>query len=194
MIRWHGSTIGIGFRFMIVPTARAAFGLPERVRELRVRGRLAEGDARQLHQHALAERRHAAKVDREVERVAPSCEVLVELASCLLHLPRGAQHAAAREPRELLDVVLGVGVEGDAQQAAVGGCDEQLADRGVDDVVAGVEHARPYGCLPEAAVELGGNGHRICSFLRRRTPAEAAWRAASGLESSAAAICSYVRS
>ena len=194
MIRWQGSTIGIGFRFMIVPTARAAFGLPARAGELRVRGSLAEGDAGQLQQHALAERRDAAEVDREVEHVAPSLEVLVELPAYLLHLPRGPQHAAAREPRELLDMMLGIGVERDAQQAAVGGRDEELADRSVDDVVAGVEHARPYGGLPEAAVELGGNGHRICSFLRRRTPAEAAWRAASGLESSAAAICSYVRS
>ena len=30
-IRWHGSTIGIGLRFMTMPTARAARGFPARV-------------------------------------------------------------------------------------------------------------------------------------------------------------------
>ena len=44
--------------------------------------------------------------------------------------------------------------------------------------------------FPEAEVEIGGNGHGRASFLRRRTPDEAAWRAASGLDSSTAAIWS----
>ena len=30
-IRWHGSTIGSGLRFITMPTARAAFGFPARV-------------------------------------------------------------------------------------------------------------------------------------------------------------------
>ena len=72
----------------------------------------------------------------------------------------------------------------------VGGRDEERADRAVDDVVARVEHAAADGGLAEAPVEIGGNAHASFSFLRRRTPEEAAWRAASGLESSAAAIWS----
>ena len=43
--------------------------------------------------------------------------------------------------------------------------------------------------VAEATVEIRGNGH--CALLRsRRIPEDAAWRAASGLDSSAAAICS----
>ena len=90
---------------------------------------------------------------------------------------------------------LGLGVEEDAGEAAVGRRDEQRADRGVDDVEADVEQAR-RGCgLAEAAVEIRRDGHEIlpgsCAAERsRRTPDEAAWRAASGVESSAAAMSS----
>ncbi len=72
---------------------------------------------------------------------------------------------------------------------SVGG-DEQLADGAVDEVVARVEHAAAGGGVAEAAVEIGRDGHGRASFRSRRTPVEAAWRAASGLESSAAAIWS----
>ena len=73
--------------------------------------------------------------------------------------------------------------------APVGGGNEQRPDRAVDDVVAGVEQASLDRGGAEAAVEIGGDGHVIL-LRKRRTPEEAAWRAASGLESSAAAICS----
>jgi hypothetical protein len=104
---------------------------------------------------------------------------------------RRAQHARPGQPGDVLERGLGVAaaVERDAEQAPVGGRDEQRADGRVDDVVAGVEQARLDGGVAEAAVEIGGYGHVI--LLRSRlTPEEAACRAASGLESSAAAICS----
>ena len=63
-------------------------------------------------------------------------------------------------------------------------------ERSLDEVVARVEHAAAGGGVAEAPVEVGGNAHVVFSFRSRRTPVEAAWRAASGLESSAAAICS----
>ncbi len=91
-------------------------------------------------------------------------------------------------------MLLEVGLERDPEQAPVACGDEQRTERAVDEVVAGVEHPAAGRCLPEAKVEIVGNGHGRASFLRRRTPDEVAWRAASGLESSTAAIWSYVRS
>ena len=86
--------------------------------------------------------------------------------------------------------MLRVGVERDPHDAAVGGRDEQRADGGVDDVETGVEQAGPHRGLAEAVVEVWGDGHELLLARSRRTPADAAWRAASGLESSAAAIWS----
>ena len=85
---------------------------------------------------------------------------------------------------------LDVGVERDPQDAAVARGDEQLPERAVDEVVARVEQAAARRRLAEAEVEIVGDGHAVFSFRSRRTPVEAAWRAASGLESSAAAIWS----
>ena len=39
-------------------------------------------------------------------------------------------------------------------------------DRAVDEVVAGVEEAAAGGGVAEAAVEVGGNGHRVFSFAQ----------------------------
>ena len=64
------------------------------------------------------------------------------------------------------------------------------ADGAVDEVVPGVEHAAAGGGVAEAAIEIGRNVHAVFSFRSRRTPVEAAWRAASGLDSSTTAICS----
>ena len=71
---------------------------------------------------------------------------------------------------------------------------KQLADRRVDDVEADVDEAEGRGCLAEAAVEIGGDGHVVILLRMRRTPVDAACRAASGLEPSADAIWSYERS
>jgi hypothetical protein len=72
----------------------------------------------------------------------------------------------------------------------VGDGDEQPADGSVVQLVRDVEQALGGGGLAEAAVELGGNGLGS-SFLRsRRTPDDAACRAASGEEPRAAPMSS----
>ena len=59
---------------------------------------------------------------------------------------------------------LGLGVEEDAGEAAVGRGDEQRADRRLDDVEADVEQAL-RGCgLAEAAVEIRRDGHGSSRF------------------------------
>ena len=122
--------------------------------------------------------------------MASALEVLVELAPHAVDLPRGAEHAAAGQLREPFEVLLDVRVEGDAEDPAVAGGDEQLPDGALHEVVARVEQAATGCCVAEAAVEIGRDGHGRASLRSRRTPVEAAWRAASGLESSTAAIWS----
>ena len=159
-------------------------------RELGVGGRLPERDAGQLHQHPLGEGRDTAEIEHEVEGVALALEVLVELAAHAVDLSRRAQHVATGDPGEPLEVLLEVRVERDTKEASVGGGQEQRPDGAVDEVVPHIEQPAARCRLPEAEIEIGGNGHSWDSFLRRRTPEEAAWRAASGLESSTAAIWS----
>ena len=119
-------------------------------------------------------------------------EVLVELAMDALDRRRGAQHAGAVQAGQRLEVALGLRVEPDPAEAAVGDADEQRADRRVvEDVVGHVE--QPFGGRgrAEALVERGGHELRHeCSFRSRRTPAEAACRAAASVEPSAAPISS----
>ena len=88
--------------------------------------------------------------------------------------------------------MLRLGVEADPAQAAIGQADEQRPDRRVlDNVECGVQQVGRGRGSAEALVELRGKrlGHR-CSFRRRRTPADAACRAAASLEPSAAPISS----
>ena len=88
--------------------------------------------------------------------------------------------------------MLGLGVEADPAHAAIGHADEQRPDRGVvHDVERDVEQLGRSRRRAEALVEGGGKrfGHR-CSFRSRRTPAEAACRAAASVEPSAAPISS----
>src|SRR5205814_5036656 len=103
-----------------------------------------------------------------------------------------AQHARPVRARKLFDVALGLRVEVDAAEAAVAHADEQRADVGVENVEGDVEQALG-GCRgAEALVELGGEGRsHCCSFRRRRTPADAACRAADPVEPSASPISSY---
>ena len=63
--------------------------------------------------------------------------------------------------------------------------DEQRPDRRVGEVVDDVEQAGCGRGFAEALVQRGGDGHCIL-LLSLRTPEEAAWRAASSLEPSAA--------
>ena len=88
----------------------------------------------------------------------------------------------------------GIRVEPDRGDAAIGGCDEELADRRVDDVVADVDEVERRGGVSETAVEVGSDGHEVILLRMRRTPVDVAWRAASGLDSSTNAIWSYERS
>ena len=190
-MRWHGRTIGSGFRFITMPTARAAFGFPARVGELAVGLRVPVRHLHELGEHRHREPRLAAEVDGQVERATTPGEVLVELGPGDVDGAWGAEDARPCDASDLLQSRVGVasGVEGDPEQPAVGRGDEQRADGAVDDVVAGVEELGMDGGVAEAAVEIGGNGHAI--LLRsRRTPEDVAWRAASGDESSTAAICS----
>ena len=175
---------------MIVPTARGCLRLAGALGEAGVRGRLAEGHARELVQDALAERRQPAQVDGEIEGVPATLEVLVELAMHVVDRGRRPQHPATRQPLDALELGVGIRVERDPQQPAIGGGDEQLAEGRLDEVVPRVEHAAAGGGVAKAPVEVGRNAHALFSFRSRRTPVDAACRAASGLESSAAAICS----
>ena len=95
---------------------------------------LAVGDAGELAQHLLVERRDA-EVERQVEVAAAALEVLVELAAHLVE--RRAQDAGAEDARDGL--VLALDRVRDPAEAARGGGDEQVADGRVDDVVADVD-------------------------------------------------------
>ncbi len=93
--------------------------------------------------------------------------------------------------REAVEVPLGVGLERDAAKPALGRSHQQRPDGRLDDVEADVEQTGCRRRVAEAGVELGGNGHVISSSARKRLiPEDAAWRAASGLEPSAAAMSS----
>ena len=148
-------------------------------------------DARELGEDAPVELRRRAEVEREVERVPAALEVLVELAAHLVERGRRAEDARAEAAREVLELALGIRVEVDAAEAAVADADEQLPDRRVvEDVEGDVELARRGRGGAEAGVSGGDSGHCDFSFRSRRTPAEAACRAASSLEPSAAPISS----
>ena len=180
-MRWHGSTIGIGLRFMTVPTARAAFGRPTRAASAPYVSVRPYGHPGELVQHVRVERRDP-QVERQVERAATALEVLVELAPDVVE--RRAQHAHAEAARELLlPVVLPIR---DAAEPAVGRGDVQVADRRRDDVVADVDEPFGDGGGAEPRVEISVS--RSCVLLRRRTPDDAAARAASSDEPSASAI------
>ena len=145
MIRWQGSTIGIGLRFITVPTARAALGRPTSAARCAVGVDATVGDAGELVQHCLVERRDA-QVERQVERAPAAVEVLVELATHLVE--RRAEHAGAEGAGD--HFVLAFDGERDAAEAARGRGEEELADRGGDDVVADVDEPFAEGGGAEA--------------------------------------------
>ena len=69
--------------------------------------------------------------------------------------------------------MLGVGIEADPGETAVGDRCEQRPELAVDHVIRRVEQPGASGCVAEPPVEIGGNGHVI--LLRSRlTPADAA--------------------
>ena len=145
---------------------------------------------RELVQHLPGERCRAAQVDVEGEGAAAAVEVLVELAARRVDARGRAQDARAERARQPLEVQLGIGVEEDAGEPAVGRGDEQRADRGVDDVEADVEEPLGRCGLRGSAGRDQARRSWILPVRSRRTPDEAAWRAASGVESSATAMSS----
>jgi hypothetical protein len=88
---------------------------------------------------------------------------------------------------QLLDRAFRFRVEGDAAHTPLGCGEEQLADGRVGQVIGDVEDAFGGSPLAESAVDVHWNAHAVL-LLSRRTPDEAAWRAAASLEPSAAAI------
>ena len=158
--------------------------MPDLRRESAVRLGAAVGHAGELVQHLLVERRDA-KVEREVEGLATAGEVLVQLAP---HgVERRPQHAGAEHAREL--VLSGVDAVAETAESAVGHRDEQLAERRVDQVVAGIDQPCRQGGGAEADVEIGSDSrHGALLALSRRTPDDAAARAASSDEPSAVPI------
>ena len=86
--------------------------------------------------------------------VPAALEVLVELAPRLDRPVRRAQEHAGTERRgERVELVLGLGIEGDAADAALAGGDEQRSDRRVGEVVGDVEQPGRGRFLAEALVE-----------------------------------------
>jgi hypothetical protein len=164
-------------------------GVPRFRRKRAVRRDLSVRHSPELVHHAEAERRGEADVDRELERSAPSVEVLVELALRLVERLRDAEEPGAEVARERLEVALGLGVELDAAEAAIRRRDEQCADRRVDEVVRDVEQMLACSGVAKTEIEFGRNGSQWASFRRNlRMPADAAWRAAVAFEPSAAPI------
>ena len=95
----------------------------------------------------------------------------------------------------LLGVGITIGVEANPAEPSRASAHEQRADRGVNQIVGRVNESLGDGRIPESTVDLGWNRHPVSSFRRRRrTPLEAAWRAASSLDPSAPAISAYGRS
>ena len=96
-------------------------------------------------------------------------------------------------PGQPLELGLRLGIEADAAEPALRDADEQPPDgRVVEHVVGDVELAGRGRGRAEALVENGGDcGHRCSfSFRSRRTPAEAACRAACSFEPRAAPMVS----
>src|SRR5262249_61492540 len=128
------------------------------------------------------------------EAAAVAREVLVGLAGDGAERPRRAQHARAELPCQPLELSLRLRVEADAAETEVADADEERSDgRLVENVVRDVELAGRRCGSPEALVQNGRNfgGHRCSfSFRSRRTPAEAACRAACSFEPRAAPIVS----
>ena len=158
-------------------------------RQAAVRLGCAVGDAGELGEDKPLERGQRAEVDGEIERSPAAGEVLVELPAGALDGADGAQNAGAERAGQRLELAFRVGVERDPADAGGRHGDEQGADRRLDDVVGDVEEALGGGALAQLAVELGGEGHGWTLLSRRRrTPEDAAWRAAASVDPSALAM------
>ena len=152
-------------------------------------------DPAQLVEDTPVEVRHRAQVELQVEGVAAAGEVLVELPAHPVDRLRGAEHARAEFAGEALELHLRLRVEADAAEAELAHAHDQRPDRRVVEQVVGHVEVPGHGRgRAEALVENGRDlsrrwGHRCSfSFRSRRTPAEAACRAACSFEPRAAPI------
>src|SRR2546421_595171 len=131
--------------------------LPRQRCERAVGRRVPVLDARQLVEHLPVVLGYEPEVELELELLAPTGEILVELVPQPVEGPRGSQHARPIEPRERLEVMLGLGVEADPAHAAIGHADEQRPHRGaVHDLEPDVEQLGPTRRRAGALVEGGG--------------------------------------
>ena len=123
----------------------------------------------------------------------PADEVLVELSPHAVERLVGTEDARAEVLGQPLELCLRLRIEADAAEPALRDAHQQLPDgRVVQHVVGDVELARGRRGRPEALVEnVRDCGHCYTfSFRSRRTPAEAACRAACSFEPSAAPMVS----
>ena len=186
-------------------------GVARREGERGVGGGAAVADLGQVLQHDAAEPGGQPPVQGDVEPVAPSGEVLVQLPGHAVQAARGLQQPGAHPVGEALqhDVVVLDGV-GQPDDAVLGGGDQQGADGAVDGAVRDVQRAVGAGGLDQPGVQglepagsgdeglgegagqvVGCGGHVGPRFVywRRRLaiPSAAARRAASGLPPTRAA-------
>src|SRR3954454_5211507 len=115
----------------------------------------------QLGQHQLLERGQATEVDGQVEVVAATVEVLVELALDIVHGARGAQDARTVEAGEPLDLGFGIGVEGDLADSPLGRGEKKRAGGGLGHVVGDIEERLGGSAVSEGAIGLDWKGHVI---------------------------------
>ena len=94
--------------------------------------------------------------------------------------------------RASLSTCVRIRLVGDDAETTVGDTDEEVAERRLHEVVCDVEQALLRRGSAKVSVELQRDVGHDCLLLslKRRTPEEAAWRAASSEEPRAAAISS----
>ena len=162
MIRWQGSTIGIGFEPRAAPTARAASGRLDPRRDRAVGRDAPERHLRGLGHDLPHERRHQPVVDAKLERVARATEVLVELPANVVGGARRRQHARRQVLGEaVLELGPVLAVEPDTRQPLRCDRHEQLADRRVDRSHRHVDQAVGRGRGPHLVVQPPGSVARL---------------------------------
>ena len=141
--RWQGRTIGSGFRFMTVPTARAARGAPT----CAARAPYVVVCPYSTRFSSSSTRRWNSGVGRRSSSRSNACRRPAKYSSSSRRT-RSSAFGAAQDARaelacEPLELRVRLRVEADAAEAALADADEQRADRRVvEHVVGDVELAR----------------------------------------------------
>ena len=129
--RWHGRTIGIGFRFITVPTARAArraSGTSRRARRTSSSARTGRARARRARSGRTPAGR--ARSTGEVERATRPSKYSSSSRPAVVDGARDAEDARAERRARSAPERVGLGpVEGDPAEPAVGRGDEQRRRR-----------------------------------------------------------------